>query len=144
MNKKEFDKEFLISEQHDIYNQATWIINQIATLEKLALISSSVIWAWIASHTWNNLFLLITWLPSIIVLLLFIKVFLLSKSLKGIQNYFLEIENSFNIKGLGWQQWKAKNSKKFMTIWAGIYWLFLFSANTLIAIFFPFSELSIK
>lgn len=140
MDNKEFDKEFLIEEQHDIYNQATWIINQTAILERLALMSSSVIWAWVASHSWNSLYEIIIWFPSIIVVLLYIKVFLLGKSLRGIQAYFLEVENSFNIKELGWQKWKTTHSKKYMTIWVGIYWLFLLVANTLIAILFPFSE----
>lgn len=136
------DKDFLKAELECVYTQSTWLFNQVAAIEKLALISSGVIWAWLATHQWNPLYSVIIWIPTIIVSLLSIKLYLLGKSIRSIQYYIVEVEKKFGLDNLGWQNWKTTNKKKYLAMWAWLYWLLLFIANSSIAIFFPFHSLT--
>ena len=134
-------QKYLLQEQESIYSQGTWMINQVAILEKLALLSSGAIWAWIATQQWNELYEIIIWFPSVVVVVFFIKVFFIGLSLRKLSSYIRQVESYFEVGELGWQNWRIKHSKKFMSAWATIYWLILFITNTSIALFFPFKSL---
>jgi hypothetical protein len=81
MDNKSILNEFTINQMMVVEEDVRFYIQQIESNERLALISSASIWAFVASQQWNSVLSIIIWLPAVIVLVLSIKRIMLAKTI---------------------------------------------------------------
>jgi hypothetical protein len=124
---------FVLAEYAALREEIKWIIDQIDTLERNALILTGAVWAWIATQNWDDAYVM---LPLVLSVLFFIKRRSLSFALRGAAKYVLKIEEHFTLpKGIGWEHHLAENRPKHFRVWKLAFWLLLIAINLSMAVF---------
>lgn len=130
--------DFVLAEYSAVREEIKWIIGQIDALERNALIVTGAIWAWIATQHWEDLYVI---LPLVLSILFFIKRRSLSLSLREAAVYVLKIEEHFALpEGIGWEHHLAKKRPKHFRAWKLAFWLLLIVANLGMAVFTLFFD----
>lgn len=149
MEDKSISNEFTINQMLVVEEDVRFYIQQIESNERLALISSASIWAFVASLQWNNALSIVIWLPTVIVFILSIKRLMLAKTIHAKTEYLKDVEQKLNLQdGVGWNTFwakhkygKWKHNKSYLKWWGRIFWIILLLTNIAIAYFFPFQSI---
>lgn len=149
---KKYDSGYMIAEASSLRSNMLHHLVNIESLEKNALLISGAIWALVASITWVDSLKIIIWFPSILTVIFYVKLKMLTNTLHIMGEYMLKLEHEMALpEELGWQNYwnnhKYNHSvfkKSYLKRWGDFYWASLFIGNTAVALYFPFQAITMK
>ena len=117
-------------------------IQETRTLERYAIIVSSLVWVWLLTHDFTTIdiegtFKIVWWIPSLLVILCALRVFSLFLGILRAAKYLRQLENLFFCSEdiPGWETFVQNEKNAFITWSAVIFW-FLILSITVAAPFF--------
>jgi hypothetical protein len=127
---------FLLAEYQCLRNEIDSTMKDMRTFAMYSIIATGAIWAWLLTGNANDMFHILRFLPSVIVLILYVYIKVIIRDIHMIGSYISKIEALFALPdGLGWEtqlkciRWAKKR------IWLEhVYWFLIFAANVVTAI----------
>lgn len=121
---------FVLAEYAALREEIKWIIGQVESLERNALLFSGAIWAWIAPQQWKPFYVVVVWLPLLLSILFLIKRESLRRSLKEAANFSLKVESYFNVADdVGWDHYLKFKGVRYFKFWKAAFWTVLILFN---------------
>jgi hypothetical protein len=129
--------EYILKEVDALRSQIDHVTKEILFLERWSLISSGVIWSWLATTSNKTLPGLIYWAPTIITTLLCLRAWGLHLSNMQAARYIAKIEEHFELPSdFGWERLLSKARPPLVIGAAVLFWLILIMINIIIPLFY--------
>jgi hypothetical protein len=127
---KENAAAYLLEEAKLINERVKWYLEQQEKLETQGLFASGAVWAFKLSQPVTPAMEYVTWLPVILVSVLFVKSLLFTEALKEAFRYLERLEDLSDVpEGMGWAHNFRLQGKRLKRKWRKTFWIILILAN---------------
>jgi|HubBroStandDraft_6_1064221.scaffolds.fasta_scaffold236145_2 hypothetical protein len=136
------EQAFLTAEFEALRRSIDREIQQLGDFLRYALLVSGGMWAWIVSQRHEPPAAIVSYLPCLICLFLFVETLLIRRYIRKIGSYLQLLEIHFGLPGhLGWERYRFNYRKKdLLGGWEICVWLSLCACNLGGAIWMQFSK----
>ncbi len=126
-------REYLLHEYNHLRDEVLAALHDVSGNEKVAVLFSGAYWAWIFAKTEHlGHGAVFAWIPSCLVLLLFLRWRALEQKFATIGGYLLQIEQALELDGLGWEHHLKLVGKHWFRFHGWLFWILLVTGNTIV------------
>jgi hypothetical protein len=126
-------REFLVHQYDHLRAEVLAALNDVSGNEKFAVLLSGAYWVWIVSNpNYPAPTPVVAWIPSCLVLLLFLRWRALEQKFAAIGAYLFQIETTLELEGLGWEHHLQVVGKHWFRFHGWLFWILLVTGNAIV------------